>query len=147
MIRKASAADASTIAGFQLAMALETENMELNPDTVIRGVESVFDDPTKGFYLVTEQNGEVVSCLMVTLEWSDWRARTMWWIQSLYVKPEWRQKGIYRDMYNHLKQIIKNDDTIGGIRLYVDKGNITAQKAYEALGMDGNHYKLYEYIK
>jgi len=147
MIRKASASDLETIAGFQIAMALETENLKLDQDAVSRGVKSVFDDPSKGFYLVTEKGGEVISCLMVTLEWSDWRAQTIWWIQSLYVKPEWRKKGIYHNMYNHLNELIKNDDSVGGIRLYVDKGNITAQKAYRALGMDGNHYQLFEHMK
>lgn len=147
MIRKAHPSDSETIARFQLAMAKETENMILDPDTVFRGVKSIFDNPAKGFYLVAAENDEVIACLMITLEWSDWRARTIWWIQSLYVKPEWRKQGIYRNMYNHLKELIKNDDSVGGIRLYVDKSNIPAQKVYEALGMDGNHYQLYEDMK
>ena len=147
MIRNAQTKDIETIAGFQLAMAKETENLELNPDVVIKGVKSVIDDPSKGFYILTENKSEVVASLMITLEWSDWRAQTIWWIQSLYVKPENRRQGIYKNMYAHLKILMKNDESIGGIRLYVDKTNITAQKVYEALGMDGEHYKFYEDMK
>ena len=128
-------------------MAKETEDLNLDPDTVQKGVKAIFDNPEKGFYLVTEEDGEVVASLMITYEWSDWRAKTTWWIQSLYVKPEHRKKGIYRKMYEHLKNKIKDDNTVGGIRLYVDKTNVKAQKAYEALGMDGEHYSMYEYMK
>jgi len=144
MIRNAQTKDIKTIVNFQLAMALETETLHLNPDTVLSGVKSVLDDPTKGFYIVSKKNDEVVASLMITLEWSDWRAQTIWWIQSLYVLPDWRQKGIYESMYKHLKDTMKNDSSIGGIRLYVNKTNTRAQKVYEALGMDGEHYRLYE---
>ena len=147
MIRYANTEDIETIADFQAAMALETENMTLAPETVQRGVQSVFDDPSKGFYLVSEEEQQVIACLMITLEWSDWRAQTIWWIQSLYVKPEWRQKGVYKNMYRHLNEIVQTDNSIGGIRLYVDKSNIRAQKVYEALGMDGEHYRFYEEMK
>ena len=147
MIRLATNSDIETIALFQVLMAKETEDLNLDPDTVQKGVKAIFDNPEKGFYLVTEEDGEVVASLMITYEWSDWRAKTTWWIQSLYVKPEHRRKGIYRKMYEHLKNKIKDDNTVGGIRLYVDKTNVKAQKAYEALGMDGEHYSMYEYMK
>ncbi len=147
MIRNAHTSDIETIAGFQAAMAMETENIKLDPETVIKGVKAVFDEPSKGFYLISEIEDEVVACLMITLEWSDWRASTIWWIQSLYVKPEWRKKGIYKNMYIHLKEKMTGNDSVGGIRLYVDKSNTRAQKVYEALGMDGEHYRLYEDIK
>ena len=147
MIRSANRKDIETLAGFQVLMAKETENLDLDPETVKRGVSTVFDKPEKGFYLVTEEEGEVVASLMITYEWSDWRAKTTWWIQSLYVKPEHRKKGIYRAMYQHLKNRIKDDDTVGGIRLYVDKSNVKAHKAYEALGMDGEHYSMFEDMK
>ena len=147
MIRKAQNKDAQTIANFQVEMAMETENLNLDKETVLRGVKSVLDDPSKGFYLVSEDNNKVLASLMITLEWSDWRAQTIWWIQSLYVLPEFRQKGIFKKMYLYLKSLIKEDASIGGIRLYVDKSNNRAQKVYEALGMDGEHYRFYEDMK
>lgn len=146
-IVEAGKSDIQTIAGFQRAMAMETEGMNLDAETVGRGVDSVFSDPTKGFYLVAREHGLTVGSLMITYEWSDWRARTVWWIQSVYVLPEYRRKGIYSLMYSWLLEKVLKDDSVGGIRLYVDRTNVSAQKVYESLGMDGNHYRFYEFMK
>jgi ribosomal protein S18 acetylase RimI-like enzyme len=146
-IRKANPDEAPVIAAFQLAMAMETENLVLNAETVHKGVQTVFDDPSKGFYLVADDGSRVVASLMITPEWSDWRNRTVWWIQSLYVVPEMRRQGIFRKMYEWLQDQVKQDDSIGGIRLYVDKTNLLAQKVYEELGMNGEHYRFYEDMK
>ena len=146
-IQKASIQDIAQIVDFQVAMALETEQMVLEPATISRGVRAVFGDPTKGFYLVAREGKEMIACLMITYEWSDWRARTVWWIQSLYVVESWRRHGVFRQMYDWLLNIVRDDDSIGGIRLYVDLTNTNAQKVYDSIGMDGNHYRFYEYMK
>ena len=146
-ISKAEHSDIPAIAGYQVAMARETEGMELDPETVNRGVSAVFEDPGKGFYLVAKDGGTTVGSLMITYEWSDWRARTVWWIQSLYVVPERRREGIFRQMYAWLLEKVMKDDAVGGIRLYVDRTNVKAQNVYESLGMDGNHYRFYEFMK
>lgn len=145
-IRKAHSPEINTIADFQLRMALETEQVKLDPDTVRSGVQAVMDDPNKGFYLIAEEDEKVVASLMVTPEWSDWRAKTVWWIQSLYVMPDYRRKGIFKSMYTYLKNEINHLPDIAGIRLYVDKTNTKAQKVYEIIGMNPNHYTLYEDI-
>lgn len=139
--------DIQVIAGFQVAMAMETEGIRLDPDTVIRGVRAVFDDPSKGFYLVARDGDRITGSLMITFEWSDWRARTVWWIQSLYVIPEYRRMGIFKQMYAWLLERVNGDEQVGGIRLYVDLTNVNAQKVYESIGMDGNHYRFYEFMK
>ena len=146
-LRKASETDIPVIAGFQAAMAFEIEGLSLDPEIVNRGVGAVFTDPSKGFYLVAVADDQVVASLMITYEWSDWRARTVWWIQSLYVRKEFRRQGIYRTMYAWVLTQIDGDDSVGGIRLYVDLTNRVAQEVYESLGMDGNHYRFYEYMK
>lgn len=145
-IRKALPSEAEQIAGFQMLMADESEGMKLDHNTVLKGVRAVFRDPEKGFYLVACFGEELVACLMVTLEWSDWRAQTVYWIQSLYVVPESRRQGVFKSMYAYLKEQVADNKDVAGIRLYVDIGNLTAQKAYEALGMNGEHYRLYEDI-
>ena len=149
MIRifKADDSDIKLIADFQVAMARETEDMDLNLETVLRGVGSVFIDPAKGFYLVAKEDGQTLGSLMITYEWSDWRAMRVWWIQSLYVVPERRRQGIFRRMFAWLEEEMDRDGSIGGIRLYVDQTNMSAQKVYESLGMDGNHYRFYEKMK
>ena len=146
-INKAEEKDIQVITDFQVVLALETEGINLNPGIVLRGVSKVLADPTKGFYLVAKEEGRTIGCLMITYEWSDWRARTVWWIQSLYVVPEHRRQGIFRQMNAWLLEKVNRDDSVGGIRLYVDHTNLKAQKVYESLGMDGNHYRFYEFMK
>lgn len=139
--------DIPVIADYQIKMALETENMKLDPPTVEKGVSAVFDDPGKGKYWLAEVKGEVVGCLLTIPEWSDWRNGTVLWIHSVYVKPEFRKHGIYRKLYGHLKTMVDESKDLRGLRLYVDKTNVTAQKVYESLGMSGEHYHLYEWMK
>ena len=146
-IRKADIDDVETITSFQIKMALETENLKLDKKTVKKGVTSVFKNKNKGQYYVAEENNKVIGLLLVTPEWSDWKNGTILWIQSTYVALEYRRKGVFKYMYNHLKKQIKKSDNLLGLRLYVDKTNQNAQKTYEKLGMNDEHYKTYEWIK
>lgn len=143
-IEQANVEDTPAIVAFQLAMALETEELRLDPPMVQQGVNAVFNDPGKGFYLVARDGNKLISSLMITYEWSDWRAKTVWWIQSLYVLPEYRQQGVFRQMFDWLSHQARESGTVGGIRLYVDNRNLNARAVYEALGMDGEHYRFYE---
>lgn len=146
-IRPARHADRDTIAGFQLRMALETENLELNLQTVNRGVEAVLENPALGQYFVADFQGITVGSLLITYEWSDWRSGQVWWIQSVYILPEHRNKKIFSKMYHFLREKVEKNKQLVGLRLYVDIRNQHAQKVYEALGMNGDHYKTYEWIK
>lgn len=139
--------DIPIIAEFQIKMALESENLKLDPPTVHLGVSAVFDDPSKGKYWLAELNGEVVGCLLTIPEWSDWRNGTVLWIHSVYVRPEHRKNGIFKKLYLHLKQMVEESKDLRGLRLYVDKGNLVAQAVYDSLGMSGEHYHLYEWLK
>ena len=146
-IRLALPGDAGTIAELQVRMARETEDLELDLETVGRGVRAVLDDPRKGEYWIAEAGGQVVGCLMVTPEWSDWRNGTVLWIQSVYVLPELRGSGIYRRMYEHLRERVLDSPDLMGIRLYVDRRNTAAQAVYERLGMSREHYEMFEWLK
>ncbi|HUW92511.1 MAG TPA: GNAT family N-acetyltransferase [Bacteroidales bacterium] len=144
-IRKAIPADAPAIISFQKAMAMETEGLELKTDTITRGVNAVFDDPDKGIYFVAEDHDAIVASFMITFEWSDWRNANVWWFQSVYVIPEYRRKGIFRMMYDFVKSE-GGKAGIAGLRLYVESENHNAQKTYEAMGMNGSHYKTFEWM-
>ena len=144
LIRSAVVADAPALAEFNRAMARETEERELNPQAVARGVRAVFDDPSRGFYLVAEIGGELAAALMVTTEWSDWRNGAFWWIQSVYVAPQWRRRGLYRMLHRHLQEMAARDQTACGLRLYVERENHAAQKTYASLGMEETRYKMFE---
>lgn len=139
--------DIPAIADFQIRMANETENLKLDPPTVEKGVSAVFDDPHKGKYWLAEIQGRVVGCLLTVPEWSDWRNGTVLWIHSVYVVPECRNQGVYKKLYLHVKQLVMDSSEYRGLRLYVDKTNAVAQQVYEALGMSGEHYHLYEWLK
>ncbi len=128
-------------------MAKETENISLDEKTVKNGVEFLLSNPGFGFYLIAESNGTAAGSLMITKEWSDWRNGFFYWIQSVYVIPEFRRQGVYRALYDEIKSIAKQDNTCKGYRLYVEKNNKAAIRTYENLGMEETYYKLFEEIK
>ena len=142
-IRKADKSDVETIAQFNINMAMETENKVLPREIITKGVETMIDNPHLGYYLMAEVDGKIVGSLMVTTEWSDWRNGLFWWIQSVYVVEEFRRKGIYSALYNHVKELSASEN-VCGFRLYVEKENTIAQKTYEKLGMSATHYLMYE---
>lgn len=135
--------DIEIIAQFQVDMAMESEGTLLNKDIVSKGVSAAMADPNKGCYYVARVDGQAVGSLMVTQEWSDWNNGWYWWIQSVYVKPEYRRQGIYKSMYHtvcaHAKQ-----QNVAQVRLYVDKTNTRGQMVYSSLGMQESHYLIYE---
>lgn len=146
-IRQAIKTDAPSIVEFQLAMAWETEKLQLDEPTVIKGVAAVFDDSSKGIYYAAEVNGNVVGSLLTTFEWSDWRNGTVLWIQSVYVRPEFRKQSIFSKLYKHIQQMVVDNSELRGIRLYADKTNTSAHGVYEHLGMTAEHYQMYEWMK
>jgi GNAT superfamily N-acetyltransferase len=139
--------DAAGIIDFQLAMAVETEGLALDGEVCTRGVHAVFSDPNLGRYFVAERDGQVVASLMITFEWSDWRNGMVWWIQSVYVAPDARQRGIYAGLYDYVQALASEDSGVRGIRLYVDRRNTSAQQVYTRLGMNGEHYQVFEWMK
>jgi GNAT superfamily N-acetyltransferase len=151
-VRKAILADAGFIVQSQLAMAHETEEMQLDPPTVQKGVAAVFADPAKGEYFIAEIQDPLrgafsVGCLLTIPEWSDWRNGAVLWIHSVYVLPEHRINKVFKAMYGHLRAMVENNDGMRGLRLYVDKRNTRAKAVYEKLGMTADHYELYEWMK
>lgn len=146
-VRTATINDVAAIVDFQLKMAAETEGIELHEPTVKKGVAAVINDNKKGKYYVTEINEKIVASLLTTFEWSDWRNGTILWIQSVYVLKEFRRKGVYRNMYSHIKQLVLENENLNGIRLYADKSNIAAHKTYQQLGMSPDHYVTFEWLK
>ena len=146
IIRKATSVDASIIIDFQQKMAWETEQIHLIPEIINKGVNAVFADSARGQYWVAEDKNIVIASLLITYEWSDWRNTNVWWFQSVYVLPEFRRTGIFRSMFQHIKNEAEKEN-IAGLRLYVETNNKRAQNTYEALGMESLHYKMYEWLR
>ena len=143
-IRAATPDDAPVIAGYNSAMALETEGKDLDPALIGPGVASLFDDPGRGCYWVAEADSEVIGQLMITYEWSDWRNGNVWWIQSVYVHPDWRRNGVFSALYHHVQSLAAATPGVIGLRLYVEENNVRAQQTYEALGMTRPNYLVME---
>ena len=146
-IRKAKPSDSERIVELQLRMAQETEGLRLERDVVSKGVQGIFQEPAQGTYWVAEEKPLLLAVLLAIPEWSDWRNGTVLWIHSLYVIPQARNRGIFKKLYLNLKKQIQQSPDLMGLRLYVDKRNKSAQKVYEKLGMDKEHYELYEWLK
>ncbi|RJF98573.1 GNAT family N-acetyltransferase [Noviherbaspirillum saxi] len=146
-IRRGDLRDADIIAEFNRAMAFETEGKKLLADVIGTGVVALINNPALGFYLVAEESGQVVASLMITTEWSDWRNGIFWWIQSVYVRPESRRKGVYSRLYQYIRDFAAREPGVCGFRLYVEKDNLNAQRTYKNLGMHETDYKIYEEMR
>ncbi len=143
-IRKAESGDAASLIDFNQRMALETEGKQLDESVLSPGVNAVFSDASKGFYVVAEEDGSIVGGLLVTFEWSDWRNKWFWWIQSVYIVPSSRGRGIYSRLYEFVKAEAAKQGNVCGFRLYVERENVHAQKVYEKVGMMESIYLMYE---
>jgi ribosomal protein S18 acetylase RimI-like enzyme len=143
-IRKATLGDVVTIVEFNTQLAHETEGLLLDNALVRHGVEDVLADPQKGSYWLAEVNGMIVGQLLVTSEWSDWRDGFFWWIQSLFVKKEWRSRGIFQALFEFLHEQAAEHPEVCGVRLYVEAQNSRAKRVYQMIGMERTRYEVYE---
>jgi len=146
-IRLAARDDAQVLIEFNSAMALETEDKQLFPEVIGAGVRHLLTHAGSGFYVIAEAGGEVAGSLMITTEWSDWRNGDFWWIQSIYVRPEFRRQGVYRRLYRYVQQLAARRPSVCGFRLYVERDNRRAKAAYRAAGMQQTRYLVFEALK
>lgn len=136
--------DAAIIARFNLLLAQESENRALDLEVVTRGVKALLSDPAKGTYFLAETDGLIVGQLLITHEWSDWRNGTFWWLQSVYVDPAFRGRGIFKALFQHAQRLAAERDDVCGLRLYMDQHNTRARQVYERLGMKPTAYEVFE---
>ncbi len=148
IVRPARPDDVDALVTFGAAMARETEGRDLEMERLRLGTLAVLASPERGFYLVAELSGEpsgrLIGQLMVTYEWSDWRNATFWWIQSVYVHPSWRRRGVYRRMHEFILHQARSRSDVCGVRLYVEKNNAVAQSAYDHVGLSRSAYIVFE---
>ena len=142
--RLAEVREAPIIADFTRSIAWETEQVRLESEVVLDGVRAVFRNPELGFYVVAVNSGTVIGCLMVTYEWSDWRNGVQWWLQSVYVKSDYRRKGVFKRLWDFIVNLASEKPDVCGVRLYVEKDNEPAQAAYRHIGMKDTNYLVYE---
>ena len=143
-IRPAAAGDCEAIVEFNRLLALESEDKQLDGDTLRTGVAAVLADPHKGRYFVAEREGQVVGQLAITFEWSDWRNGWMWWLQSVYVHADSRRCGVFRALYEYVCDLARGDPSVIGIRLYVEEANHTARATYARHGFEAIPFVIYQ---
>ena len=145
-IRRATPADAGIVTDFNRLLALESEGKTLDLAVLRPGVEAALADEAKAWYFLCEDAGDIVGQTMLTFEWSDWRNGWIWWIQSVYVRAEARRRGIFRMLFEHIRDRAKQTPGVVGIRLYVETENVSAQQTYERLGLDRTSYLVMERV-
>jgi GNAT superfamily N-acetyltransferase len=143
-IRPARATDLEFLVEGNARMAVETEGRELDRELLSEGVAAVFSDPSKGIYYIADDGEEPIGQLLVTREWSDWRAGWFWWLMSVYVVPEARGRGVFARLYAHVVDEARRDPEVCGLRLYVDRSNERAIAVYQRLGMADAGYRVFE---
>ncbi len=143
-ITEAQPEDLETLVGFNLRMAQETEGKALSADRLRAGCRWLLEHSNAGRVFIARCAGQAAGSLGLTYEWSDWRNGTFWWIQSVYVLPEMRRKGVFRCLYQHILDLAQAHPDVCGVRLYVEKNNLAAQRTYATLGMTETDYRLYE---
>src|SRR5262245_58293927 len=116
-IRRGQPGDAAVVTEFNRRLAEETEGKALDAAVLAAGVAAVLADPARGLYFLAESGGEVAGQLMLTFEWSDWRNGWMWWIQSVYVRKDFRRQGVFRALYEYLERAARQDLGVVGLRL------------------------------
>lgn len=137
----------SSLVAFQKKLALESEQLELDEIVLTQGIQKVlFNDILGSYYVCTDSQDNLLGMLLLTKEWSDWRCKHVVWIHSVYIDSKHRHKGIFKALYLHIKSMVKHDEALAGIRLYVDKTNLDAVSVYQKLGMSDEHYSLFEWL-
>lgn len=145
-IRLAVTQDLKSLVAFNVALASETEGINLNLEKLKTGVESVLKNADHGFYLVAEdrETKQVVGQMLITYEWSDWRNAVFWWMQSVYVDRVWRKRGVFRKLCEYVLNESLRHEHIAGVRLYVEQGNHIAKKVYQRLGLNLAPYYIFQ---
>ena len=144
LIRDARPDDLPLIVDFNDRLATESEGKTLDRAVLTKGVERALKSPQMCRYFMAEVNGEVAGQTMITLELTDWRDGVLWWLQSVYVRPEFRKLGVFKALFQHIATLARETPDVRGLRLYVEQGNSRAQRVYEQMGMKPGGYLVYE---
>lgn len=144
IVRDGTVDDLEFIVECNCRLGLETEDKTLDRGVLTDGVRRGMSSPQMCRYFIAEADGKPVGMTMVTFELTDWRDGVIWWLQSVYVMPDFRNFGIFRRVYYHIAELAKNSDDVRALRLYVLTDNHRAVKTYEAMGMSHAGYEVLE---
>jgi GNAT superfamily N-acetyltransferase len=148
LIRDAALADQPIIVEFSRRLALETEGKVLDPPILDAGVAQALADPDRLRFWIAEigHPPRIVGQAAITREWTDWRNGWLWWLQSVYVAQPDRGRGVFRALFQHIRNQAQSDPHVIGLRLYVENANHAAMQTYQSLGMKPGGYSVYELL-
>ena len=143
-VRSATSNDLDVVVRYNAAIARETEHKEIDLATLREGVAAALARPAECRYFLAEADGRVVGQAAVTYEWSDWRNGRFWWLQSVYVEAEYRRRGVFTALFNHIRDLARADAEACGLRLYVEQDNARARATYARMGFSPTGYVVLE---
>jgi GNAT superfamily N-acetyltransferase len=134
--------DLDTITSFTLAEAWDAEKRRLSPEIVRAGIKECLEDPSIATYWVLESPGDgLIGCASLIRERSDWLAGYYGWVQSMYILPKYRGRGLSGVLIASLRKQAK-EEGLHDLRLYVHQDNSQAIKAYLKNGFSQAPYKI-----
>ncbi len=142
-VREAEQSDVSTLIEYNLSLADETESISLDKNILRLGIEKALE-LNDCRYLVAELDNKIVGQTMLTSEWSDWRNGVIWWMQSVYVNPDYRKRGVSQSILKYIENLAEKTLEVKALRLYVMDDNQIARRAYQNLGIKNSSYLVYE---
>jgi ribosomal protein S18 acetylase RimI-like enzyme len=141
-IRRAGAGDLETIVALTLDEAREAEGRRLDVDPVRRGVGAGLEEPSLATYWVAEtSDGRIVAATSAVREWSDWHGGDYWWVQSLFIVPEHRGRGLVDFLLDTVAQAAREAGAVD-LRLYAHGSNRRALDAYRRCGFEETPYVI-----
>ena len=142
IVRKATLDDLEILIKFTAEEAKEAESILKSPNTLKKGIKAALEDNSKSIYwVIMDENNTPFGNISALKEWSDWNAGYYWWIQSLYISPEYRGKGYVQMLLAAVQEEMKKENALE-LRLYVHKANKKAIRAYEKVGFKQSDYEV-----
>jgi ribosomal protein S18 acetylase RimI-like enzyme len=142
IVRRARLSDLEKLVDFTLAEAVEAEGSRKSREKARRGILAALEDESIAVYWVLEDSRSyIVGNISVVKEWSNWHAGHYWWIQSLYIRPEHRGRGLIETLIRTVKESAKEGGALD-LRLYVHKHNRRAIRAYQKCGFRDADYQI-----
>ena len=145
MVKNMTTEDISTFISFQKIMAKETEGVNLDDSSIAGALEYLINDDSygKAFMAKLGPNGVSVGTCYINYGYDVLSNKFTIWVQSVFVHPEYRKKGIFSKIFNHL-ELVARQLNASRISLFVDFSNLPAQKVYEKMGMVRREHSFIE---
>lgn len=140
--RRANYSDLEKLVSFAIAEAEEAEKAARPQEPIREGVRiGLADDSIAMYWVLEDGGGEIVGNVSVVKEWSNWNAGYYWWIQSIFLLPGFRGRGLMDLLLEAVKETARQKEAVD-LRLYVHIGNERAINAYRKSGFSELDYRI-----